>query len=41
MGNNHVVACHLYDKEIMADLVKYDEELAKLEKEEQNAQVND
>ena len=41
MGNNHVVACHLYDKEIMADLAKYDEELAKLEKEEQNAQVND
>ena len=32
---NHVVACHLYDNEVMANLEKYDFELAELERLEQ------
>lgn len=27
---NHFVACHLYDKEVMANLPKYDEEYAEI-----------
>ena len=36
--DNHLVACHLYDNEIMANLEKYDLELAQLEKKEQEKQ---
>ncbi len=31
---NHFVSCHLYDREVMDNLSKYDEELAKIEEEE-------
>ena len=30
-GEKHLVACHLYDEEVMANLKKYEEELAKIE----------
>ena len=33
---NHRVACHLYDKEIMAELAKYDEILEELKEKEAN-----
>ena len=33
VGNGHFVACHKYDKEIMANMKKYDEELEKQEEE--------
>ena len=32
---NHLVACHLYDNEVMANLEKYDLELEEIEKKEQ------
>ena len=31
VGKGHFVACHLYDKEVMANLPKYDREFAELE----------
>ena len=34
VSSNHFVACHKYDKEVMANLNKYDEELAGLESKE-------
>ena len=38
--NNHVVACHLYDKEVMADLEKYDLELAEAKRLEAEILAN-
>ena len=40
MGNNHVVACHLYDEEIMANMAEYDKQVAEMEAKEQVAQEN-
>ena len=34
VSSNHFVACHKYDQEVMANLNKYDEELAELESKE-------
>ncbi len=33
-GEKHLVACHLYDQEVMANLKKYEAELAKIEEAE-------
>ena len=35
VSSNHFVACHKYDQEVMANLNKYDEELAELERKEE------
>ena len=37
--DNHLVACHLYDNEVMANLEKYDLELAEIEKNEELARL--
>ena len=37
----HSVACHLYDKEIMAELNKYDEMLSEIKKQEELAASNE
>ena len=34
-GDNHLVACHLYDQEIMNNLEKFDEELKIIQKQEE------
>ena len=34
-GDNHLVACHLYDQDIMANLDKYDNELKLIQEQEE------
>lgn len=37
-GEKHLVACHLYDEEVMANLAKYEAELAEIEKAEEKTE---
>ena len=37
-GEKHLVACHLYDEEVMANLSKYEAELAEIEKAEEKTE---
>ena len=37
-GEKHLVACHLYDEEVIANLAKYEAELAEIEKAEEKTE---